>query len=584
MTGAWGTLGAITEVTVRLRARPEVDRTLAIVAEGRADAFCSAAVALAARAARTRRSPPSCARRRWPRGSVSRGAALLLVRLGGNERVRPRRRAIGRRAGHDGRGRRRRLGASPHDRSRRVGRGATRHPALRARRVWSAASRVVERAGGWTHATLERGVVRCVVPAGDERRGTERIRGIIEQLHAPGSRVVERLPASLWDAIAAPPRRPSVVRRSPNVRSGRRAQPRDPGPALVNAPTRSATPCAIPDTPLANEIAGIDACVHCGFCLQACPTYLTPRGRERQSARTHRADARTGRRHAPGRRSRRTHAHRSVPRLPRVRDGVPVGRAVRTSARGDARHADDEAAESRRSRARSCSRSRGPRCSRSRCSADASRARFASRRCCRALPGRFGFAMAMLEATRAPLRRAGYTPRGRRQPRHRDAAHGLRDGRAVHRDQPRDGTDARRERLRDGARRAGQRCCGALHAHAGDLETARRSRDATSRRSRRSGADYIVVNAAGCGAMMKEYEHLLERDPEWRDRAGDVLGDGSRRERAARARRARVRARAVERTVTYDAPCHLLHAQRIASPPLRVLGAVPGLDARSARG
>src|SRR5436309_9308834 len=44
--------------------------------------------------------------------------------------------------------------------------------------------------------------------------------------------------------------------------------------------------CAIPGTPLANEIAGIDACVHCGFCLQACPTYLTledendsPRGR-----------------------------------------------------------------------------------------------------------------------------------------------------------------------------------------------------------------------------------------------------------------------------------------------------------------
>jgi len=34
----------------------------------------------------------------------------------------------------------------------------------------------------------------------------------------------------------------------------------------------------------------------------------------------------------------------------------------------------------------------------------------------------------------------------------------------------------------------------------------------------------------------------------------------------------------VERTVTYDAPCHLLHAQRIASPPLRVLGAVPGLS------
>src|SRR3954471_608971 len=53
-----------------------------------------------------------------------------------------------------------------------------------------------------------------------------------------------------------------------------------------SAPTVRPPECALPDSPLAGERAGINACVHCGFCLQACPTYLaleeqndTPRGR-----------------------------------------------------------------------------------------------------------------------------------------------------------------------------------------------------------------------------------------------------------------------------------------------------------------
>jgi len=122
----------------------------------------------------------------------------------------------------------------------------------------------------------------------------------------------------------------------------------------------------------------------------------------------------------------------------------------------------------------------------------------------------------------------------------------------------------------------GQRCCGALHAHAGDIDAARTLARANISAFERSGAEVIAVNAAGCGAIMKEYGVLLADDAAWRDRATvfaarvrditELLASAGPRLGAP-----------VPVTVTYDAPCHLLHAQHIASPPLRVLAAVPGL-------
>jgi glycolate oxidase iron-sulfur subunit len=123
----------------------------------------------------------------------------------------------------------------------------------------------------------------------------------------------------------------------------------------------------------------------------------------------------------------------------------------------------------------------------------------------------------------------------------------------------------------------GQRCCGALHAHAGDAETARALARRNIEAFERSGADLIAVNAAGCGAMMKEYGHLLRDDPAWAPRAAAL---------AARARDVSELLAAagpapggeIRLRVTYDAPCHLLHAQRVSRPPLDVLAAVPGLE------
>jgi glycolate oxidase iron-sulfur subunit len=124
---------------------------------------------------------------------------------------------------------------------------------------------------------------------------------------------------------------------------------------------------------------------------------------------------------------------------------------------------------------------------------------------------------------------------------------------------------------------AGQRCCGALHAHAGDLEGARRLARINIAAFEQARADFIAVNAAGCGAMMKEYGHLLTDDPEWADRAAAIsakVRDAT--ELLAVAGPAPGAPLPVR--VTYDAPCHLLHAQRVVQPPLKVLSAIPGLD------
>jgi glycolate oxidase iron-sulfur subunit len=125
---------------------------------------------------------------------------------------------------------------------------------------------------------------------------------------------------------------------------------------------------------------------------------------------------------------------------------------------------------------------------------------------------------------------------------------------------------------------AGQVCCGALAAHAGDhaqaLKLARRNIDAFER----SGADLVLVNAAGCGAHLKTYAHLLEEDPQWRDRAARF----SRRVRDVSeylaARIDRVTGGALPMRITYQDPCHLAHAQGIRAEPRALLRRIGGVE------
>ena len=130
---------------------------------------------------------------------------------------------------------------------------------------------------------------------------------------------------------------------------------------------------------------------------------------------------------------------------------------------------------------------------------------------------------------------------------------------------------------------AAQDCCGALHAHGGDLEAARglarRNVDAFSN----AQVDYVAVNAAGCGAAMKDYTTLLSRDRDYAEAAAKF----SERVRDVTELLSEVGPRSgapVACTVAYDHPCHLLHAQQVESGPLRVLEAVPGVDVRIVEG
>jgi len=115
-------------------------------------------------------------------------------------------------------------------------------------------------------------------------------------------------------------------------------------------------------------------------------------------------------------------------------------------------------------------------------------------------------------------------------------------------------------------------CCGALHAHAGLRNDARVL--AATNVAALAGDDPIVVNSAGCGAQLREYGHLLDHDPEavaFAARVRDVT------ELLAARPGGIVPGAPLDRRVAYDPPCHLLHAQRIAEPPLRLFGAIPVL-------
>jgi glycolate oxidase iron-sulfur subunit len=127
----------------------------------------------------------------------------------------------------------------------------------------------------------------------------------------------------------------------------------------------------------------------------------------------------------------------------------------------------------------------------------------------------------------------------------------------------------------------GQGCCGALHAHAGRLSEAREMALGNVAAFRASGVDLIVANAAGCGAAMKDYAHLMEGEAGQHD-SDDVHWFSERvrdvSEILASGGKPPLGGAPLPIRVAYDPPCHLLHGQRVAEPPKTLLRAIPGLE------
>ena len=123
----------------------------------------------------------------------------------------------------------------------------------------------------------------------------------------------------------------------------------------------------------------------------------------------------------------------------------------------------------------------------------------------------------------------------------------------------------------------GQGCCGALAVHAGDPDFARVLAKRNIEAFERSGADVYVVNAAGCGSTLKEYGRLFERDPQWHERAIRFSSRVRDVVEVLDAMQLDSHIGRIDAAVTYQEPCHLVHAQRISAAPRRLLANIPGL-------
>ncbi|MCJ8330040.1 MAG: (Fe-S)-binding protein [Lentisphaeria bacterium] len=126
-----------------------------------------------------------------------------------------------------------------------------------------------------------------------------------------------------------------------------------------------------------------------------------------------------------------------------------------------------------------------------------------------------------------------------------------------------------------------QGCCGALHVHSGERDIAQ----ALAKKNISAfgdGLDFIITNAAGCGAQLQEYKHLFkkedilqERIERFENKVVDILQFLEIHKQQLDSLSFKNNEQEV---ILYDAPCHLIHAQKVDAKPIALLNGIPGIE------
>lgn len=124
----------------------------------------------------------------------------------------------------------------------------------------------------------------------------------------------------------------------------------------------------------------------------------------------------------------------------------------------------------------------------------------------------------------------------------------------------------------------GQGCCGALSAHTGRLKEARDFAKRLIDTFERTGVTTVIVNSAGCGSSMKEYTHLLAGDRRYQERAERFANNTKDIAEFLAEINPLADRHPLEIAIAYHDACHLGHAQRVKSQPRKILAQVPGID------